>query len=70
MSPARHNHGRRIPAAAKRRRLRWLARGGLEKAEKALVENTSGLTYHYSCPGPLANPETNIGRQLRQFKVI
>ena len=47
MSPTRHNHGRRTPAAAERRRLRWLAKGGLEKAEKVLMENTSALSFDY-----------------------
>ena len=44
MSPIRRNHGRRTPAAAERRRSRWLARGGLEKAEKVLAENTCALS--------------------------
>jgi hypothetical protein len=43
MSPTRGN-GRRSVAAAERRKLRWLAKGGLERADKVLAEKTSGLS--------------------------
>jgi hypothetical protein len=42
MSPIRGN-GRRSVAAAERRKSRWLAKGGLGKAEKVLAEKTCGL---------------------------
>jgi len=43
MSPIRGN-GRRKVEAAERRRSRWLAKGGLAKAEKVLADKTSGLS--------------------------
>ena len=37
----RNMHGRRSPAGAERRKSKWLANGGLDKAERALALNTS-----------------------------